>query len=247
MNISVSSNSLQLGKVAGRKAAEFIKNAIKAKGKAAIILATGASQFETLNQLISEKEINWGLVTMFHLDEYIALPSGHNASFRKYLKERFLSNVPPLKEVYLIDGNADPIGEVERLNRVIRDFHIDVALVGVGENGHLAFNDPPANFDICDPYIIAELDDRCRQQQVNEGWFNSIEMVPSKAISMSIQQILKSDHIICSVPDKRKSDAIGYCFGNGISNLYPASILQKHPSCFLFLEEASAEKLNALI
>jgi len=245
MNITVSSNSKELGKLAGQKAAELIREAINAKGEAAIILATGSSQFETINQLISEKGINWGAVTMFHLDEYISLPKEHPANFGKYLKERFLNHIPPLKKVFLIDGNSDANKEVTYLNDVIRNFDIDVALVGVGENGHLAFNDPPANYDITDPFIIVELDDISRQQQVNEGWFEGIEVVPKQSITMTIHQICNSSHIICSVPEKRKSDAVANCFGNGISNLYPASILQNHKSCFLFLERVSAEKLLA--
>jgi glucosamine-6-phosphate deaminase len=239
MKIIIRNNAVELGKSAGSAAAAIINEAIKEKGQANIILATGASQFETLKELITE-DIDWSKVVMFHLDEYIGLPDTHQASFRKYLKERFLENVSPLKAVYLINGEGDPDAECRRLNDVIRKHPIDVALVGIGENGHLAFNDPPANFEISDPYIVVELDRDCRKQQLNEGWFNKMEDVPSHAISMSIRQIMKSKHIICSVPDKRKAKAVKDCLEHPVSNLYPASILQHHHHCTFFLDKASA-------
>ncbi len=180
---------------------------------------------------------------MFHLDEYIDLPESSPASFRKYLKERFISKVPALKAVYLIDGEVDPVAECERLNGIIEKHPIDVALVGIGENGHLAFNDPPADFDIEVPYIIVTLDRECRQQQFNEGWFRSIEEVPTQAISMSIKQILKSTHIICSVPDNRKARAVKNSLEEKVNNLVPASILQLHQSCTFYLDNLSASLL----
>lgn len=203
-------------------------------------MATGASQFETLKQLIKEEGIAWDKVTMFHLDEYIGLPVFHKASFRKYLKERFLDKVPKLKAVNLINGEADPVEECKRLEELIKKSPIDVALVGIGENGHLAFNDPPADFETERAYIIADLDKLCRQQQINEGWFPSMEEVPAQAISMSVKQIMLSKHIVCSVPDKRKANAVRDTVEQKISNLYPASILQNHPDCYLYLDESSA-------
>ncbi|MEJ7676182.1 MAG: 6-phosphogluconolactonase [Chitinophagaceae bacterium] len=160
--------------------AELIINAIEQNGQANIILATGASQFETLKQLISEKDIDWSKVVMFHLDEYIGLPESSNASFRKYLKERFLDKVPALKATYLVNGETDPVRECNRLNSIIELHPIDVALVGIGENGHLAFNDPPADFDTKEPYIIVELEEQCRTQQFNEGWFKSVVRCTNK-------------------------------------------------------------------
>ena len=231
-----------LGEKAGKRAAELINKAIRVKGQANIILATGASQFETLNTLIKE-EIDWSKVVMFHLDEYIDLPESSPASFRKYLKERFISQVPPLKAVYLIDGEGDAVDECERLNEIIEKHPIDVALVGIGENGHLAFNDPPADFDTDIPYIIVTLDRECRQQQYNEGWFSSIEVVPSQAISMSVKQICKSAHIICSVPDNRKARAVINSLEEKVNNLVPASILQLHQDCTFYLDRLSASLL----
>ena len=244
MKIIIRNNSLELGKSAGNAAASIIKDAVKARGTANIILATGASQFETLKDLVTQ-DIDWSKVVMFHLDEYIGLPESHPASFRKYLKERFLNNVSRLKAFYLIDGEENAAAECRRLNDIIHKHPIDVALVGIGENGHLAFNDPPANFETNSPYIIVELDEICRRQQMNEGWFKTIDDVPKQAISMSVKQILKSKHIICSVPDKRKAKAVKDCLEQQVSNLYPASILQQHNHCTYFLDKASASLLIA--
>lgn len=244
MNIQIKDDPLKLGAAAGSAAAELIRQFIERQGSANIILATGTSQFETLNQLAREKNIQWDKVSMFHLDEYIGLTDTHPASFRKYLKERFLAKVPPLKAVNLINGETNAEAECVWLGDLITQYPIDVALVGIGENGHLAFNDPPADFDTEEPYIIVNLDEACRRQQYGEGWFKTVADVPEQAISMSIRQILKSKHIICSVPDERKSDAVKNCVENQVSNLFPASILQTHKNCTLYLDKASAKKLS---
>ena len=244
MKINIYNNPYQLGEAAGIAAAAFIRNAIDKNGTANIILATGTSQFETLNQLISETGIDWSKVVMFHLDEYIGLPITHPASFRKYLLERFLSKVPALKAAYLINGEADAQAECERIGELILKLPIDVALVGIGENGHLAFNDPPADFETEQPYIIVELDEACRKQQLGEGWFKSFEEVPKQAISMSVKQILRAKHIICSVPDERKALAVKNSLERQISNLYPASILQQHAACTFYLDKFSSSLLS---
>jgi glucosamine-6-phosphate deaminase len=244
MNIKILQNPVELGQSAGQSAAVLIKESIAQKGVANVILATGTSQFETLKQLVSEKDIDWGKVTMFHLDEYIGLPESHPASFRGYLKERFLEKVSPLQASYLIDGENDPLVECERLNNIIKIYPIDVALVGIGENGHLAFNDPPADFETERPYIIANLDKECRKQQYNEGWFKSVEDVPKQAISMSIMHLCKSKYIICCAPDSRKAEAVKECIDGPVNNLHPASILQHHPNCTYFLDKASAVFLS---
>ena len=244
MDIKTFNSPRQLGQAAGKDAAVLIRETIEKNGGANIILATGASQFETLNQLIAEKSIDWSKVVMFHLDEYIGLPVTHNASFRKYLQERFLAKVTPLKAAYLVNGETDPVAECARLGELIKRHPVDVALVGIGENGHLAFNDPPADFETVEPYIIVELDELCRKQQMGEGWFPSVEDVPRKAISMSVRQILKSKHIICSVPDGRKAAAVKNTVEQKVSNMYPASILQTHAGCTLYLDRASAALLS---
>jgi glucosamine-6-phosphate deaminase len=244
MQVHIFKNPAELGKAAGEKAAILIKNTIKEKGVANIILATGASQFETLKVLINDKAIEWDKVVMFHLDEYIGISEIHNASFRKYLKERFLAEVPALNAAHLINGEGDPAVECKRISDIIHNHPIDVALVGIGENGHLAFNDPPADFETAEPYIIVALDEDCRRQQLNEGWFATFDEVPSHAISMSIRQIMKSAYIICSVPDERKAKAVKDCLQNEVSNLFPSSILQQHNNCNIYLDTASASLLN---
>ncbi|WP_439557139.1 glucosamine-6-phosphate deaminase [Dyadobacter sp.] len=243
MKISIGQTDKELGLMAGKKAANIIRKSIEEKGFANIIVATGTSQFETLNQLISEPDIDWSKVTMFHLDEYIDLPESHPASFRKYLHERFLEKLPSLKAAYLINGEGDADEETKLLDEIISKHPIDLALVGIGENGHLAFNDPPADFDTEKPYLIVNLDEPCRRQQMGEGWFGTLEEVPLQAISMSIRQIMKSAHIICSVPDQRKAVAVRDCLENEVSNLFPASILQLHSDCVFYLDKSSASLL----
>lgn len=245
MKINISENPVELGKESAAAAIAGINKAIAARGQANVILATGASQFETLKNLVLDQSIDWSKVVMFHLDEYIGLPETAPASFRKYLKERFLEKVSPLKEAILVNGENDPALECERLNKIIKDHPIDVALVGIGENGHLAFNDPPADFDTELPYIVVNLDEKCRLQQFNEGWFDSLEAVPAQAISMSIKQICKSKMIICSVPDARKAEAVKNSLEMEVGNNFPASILQTHSNCIFYLDKFSASLLSS--
>ena len=244
MFISIRNDPAQAGSEAGKRAASLIRQAIESKGNATIILATGSSQFETLNQLTGEEGIDWSKVTMFHLDEYIGLPVSHKASFRKYLQERFIEKVPALKNVNLIDGEADPEQECQRLESLISQSPVDAALVGIGENGHLAFNDPPADFETERAYLVVQLDEQCRQQQVNEGWFGAINEVPTMAISMSVKQIMLSRHIVCTIPGIRKAKAVKNTLERRVSNCYPASVLQNHPNCYLFLDNQSASLLS---
>lgn len=244
MTLSILKNAEEMGKAAGKKAAQILRTVIQEKGTANVILATGASQFEVLKQVLSEKDIAWDKVTMFHLDEYLGISISHPASFRKYLLDRFITVISPnLKEAFLINGENDGKKECERLGEIIKKHPIDLAFVGFGENGHLAFNDPPANFETEEPYLVVDLDQACRQQQFGEGWFESLESVPKQAISMSINQIMKTKHIICSVPDTRKAVAVKNCLNGEISNLNPASILQKHPNCAYFLDQNAATLL----
>jgi glucosamine-6-phosphate deaminase len=243
MKIHIAENIQTLGAEAGDAAVQQISNALEAKGQANIILATGTSQFVVLARLVQNRQIDWSKVSMFHLDEYIGLPITSPASFRKYLQERFVQRVAPLRNVFLINGEADPFKECERLNSLIRQYPIDLALVGIGENGHLAFNDPPADFETEQPYIVVDLDLACRQQQLGEGWFKGLGDVPRQAISMSIRQIMKSKSIICSAPGTRKAVPVKNCLAGPISNLSPASILQTHPDCRIWLDKDSASLL----
>lgn len=235
----------EMGAAAATSAAEVIKEAIENKGRANIILATGTSQIEMLKNLVTADRIDWPKVTMFHLDEYIALGEGHPASFRKFLKERFVDKVPDLKTVHFVDGDADaPQAECQRVGNIIAANPIDVALIGIGENGHLAFNDPPADFETEKPYIIVELDERCRNQQLGEGWFDTLEQVPKRAISMSIRQIMKSACLIVTVPDERKAEAVRNTVEGQVTPMCPASILQEHKDCKIFMDAEAASLLS---
>ncbi len=242
MEIIISKDKNELGLQAAKRGAQFIRVAIKENGSASIIVATGASQFEMLNILVKEN-IDWSAVTCFHLDEYIGQSETHPASFRNYLKVRFVDLVEP-KEFHYINGENNTIEECQRLHDLITKHPIDVAFVGIGENAHLAFNDTPADFEIIDAYIKVELDLPCRKQQMGEGWFGSLAEVPTHAISMSVSQIMKSRHIICSVPDKRKADAVAKSVDGKVTPMAPASILQKHNSTFLYLDQESSSNLN---
>ncbi|MHC4463299.1 MAG: glucosamine-6-phosphate deaminase [Planctomycetota bacterium] len=235
----------EMGAAAAAQAVEVIKKAIENKGQANIILATGTSQFETLKKLVAASEIDFSKVTMFHLDEYIGLGADHPANFRKFLKERFVDKVPSLKAVYFVNGDVDdPQQECRRLGAIIAKHPIDVALIGIGENGHLAFNDPPADFQTEEPFIIVELDDRCKRQQLGEGWFEALEQVPRQAISMTICQIMKSACLIVSVPEKRKAEAVKNALEGQVTNMCPASILQRHQNCKIFMDTEAASLLS---
>lgn len=238
MEIVLSETKQLLGLKAANRGAELIRKAIRLKGKANIIVATGASQFEMLNELVKE-EVDWSVVTAFHLDEYIGISENHPASFRKYLKERFVDLIS-LKEFNYVNGETNPSGECVRLEKLISEHPIDVAFIGIGENGHLAFNDPPADFETEEPYLIVKLNAACRRQQLGEGWFPTFNDVPEKAISMSIRQIMKSKAIICTVPDERKATAVRDTISNEISPECPATILRTHPNAVLLLDFAAA-------
>lgn len=232
-----------LGQVASDQAASAIRRAIAEKGTARIVVATGASQFPFLEALTAAPEIDWTRVEMFHLDEYIDLPITHRASFRRYLRERLIDKVGILHH-HLLDGENDPRKTIREVSAAILEAPIDIAFVGVGENGHLAFNDPPADFTVDDPYIVVTLDEACRRQQVGEGWFDDMAEVPTQAISMSIRQIMRAREIICIAPDARKAQAVKACFEGEISPLAPASILRTHPNATLYLDRASASLLT---
>lgn len=245
MQREISPTKIENGRLAAEKAAALLKSALERKDSVRFIVATGASQFEMLDHLCTISGIDWGRTEMFHLDEYLGLGIDHPASFRKYLQERLVDRVHPGK-VHFVQGDApDPIEETRRLGRLITERAVDLALVGIGENGHLAFNDPPADFETDAPYLIIELDRACRLQQVGEGWFETVDDVPTRAISMSIRQIMKSEAIVCTVPDRRKAQAVRDCMAEGapVTPHHPASILQNHPNVFVYLDRDSASLL----
>ena len=244
MEIQIFDTKERCGVAAADKAGEVLGKAIAAREHARFVAATGVSQFEFLKTLTGKGSIDWERTTMYHLDEYIGLSEDHPASFRRFLRERLIDSVHP-GNVHLIQGDAeDPYAECRRLNALFPREGIDVAFLGIGENGHLAFNDPPADFATEEPYIVVELNEACRQQQLGEGWFATLEEVPRRAISMSIQQIMKARTIICTAPDKRKAEAVKQCLEGEISPDHPASILRRHPSVFMYLDRDSASMLE---
>ena len=243
MKIFKADTKKETSEAAANAASMKLREAITANGHACFIVATGASQFDFLSALTVDASIDWTKTTMFHLDEYIGISDTHPASFCKYLQERLVDIVQPGTVHFLNGETNDPQSECERLNQIISQHQIDVAFVGIGENGHLAFNDPPTDFETEDPYIVVELDEACRLQQVGEGWFNGLDDVPTHAISMSIRQIMKAQTIICTVPDERKAEAVQNCLHGEITPMYPASILQEHPDCTVYLDAGSASLL----
>ena len=243
MKVEVFESKMKLGVAAANKAAEIIRQAIADREVAFVIAATGASQFEFLDALVVQ-DLDWTKTVFFHLDEYVGLSATHPASFCRYLKERILDRIP-VSAFHFINGEAEDVWEeCRRVGRLLSKQPIDVAFVGIGENGHLAFNDPPADFETEQSYIVVDLDEACRQQQVGEGWFKNIEEVPRQAVSMSIQQILKAHSVLCIVPDERKANAVKSCVEMEVSPLRPASILQTHNDVTLYLDRESASLLS---
>jgi glucosamine-6-phosphate deaminase len=236
----------EMARVAAEQASAILRQTIQAQGKARLIAATGASQFEFLEVLTSLPGIEWPKVEMFHLDEYIGLPASHPASFRRFLRERLIEKAG-IKNYFLLDGEQDLAEVIRRAGQALLSAPIDVAFVGIGENGHLAFNDPPADFETEEPYIVVNLDEACRRQQLGEGWFASLADVPQRAISMSVRQILKAKKILCIVPDSRKAEAVKACLEGEISPLAPASILRTHPDTIVYLDAQSAALLSPAV
>ena len=235
----------EMAAAAASSVVQALNHAIRTKGQANLVLGTGNSQYEMYEHLVASTGVNWFKVVMFHLDEYIGLEPGHPAALRTYLLKNFVDKVGPLRAMYLVKGEApDPVQECKRLAVLIEAHPIDVACIGFGENGHVAFNDPPADFETEEPYIIVQLDERCRRQQVNEGWFKSLQQVPPRAISMSIRQILKSKQLVATVPDLRKAEAVKNALEGPVTPQCPASIVQQHENCFVFLDEPAASRLS---
>ena len=238
MEIRICKDRYELGKSAAAYTAALINQTIEEKGSARIALSTGASQFDTLAALIEEK-VDWSRVEMFHLDEYMDLPETHPASFRLYLREKFTSKVK-LGAVHFVQGTRE---NIEEISREILKSPIDVGLIGIGENSHIAFNDPPANFDVEDPYIVVALNDTCKKQQVGEGWFATVDDVPKYAVSMSVKQIMRCRNIVSCVPYAVKAQAIYDTLTKSLSNMTPATMLKTHPNFTLYVDNDSAAKL----
>jgi glucosamine-6-phosphate deaminase len=245
MRVRFFDTKAELAREAADAAAACIRDAIAERGGARVVAATGASQFGFLEALTTTPGLEWSRVAFFHLDEYVDLPASHPASFRRYLRERIIDRVHP-GAFHLIDGEAlDPAAECRRVGALLAERAPDVAFVGIGENGHLAFNDPPADFETSEPYLVVELDEACRRQQLGEGWFESLEQVPRRAISMSIRQILEAREILCIAPEARKARAVRDCLEGEIGPDLPASALRQHARATLYLDRDSAALLTA--
>lgn len=241
MKIVVEKNAELLGLAAARNAAAILQAAIQTNGCARIVLSTGASQFEFLSAFIKQ-DVDWSKVEMFHLDEYVGLPETHIASFRKYLKERFVSQVP-LKAAYFVKGEGDVENNIAQLSQELLKAPVDLGLIGIGENGHIAFNDPPADLEDASCYKVVHLNDRCKQQQVNEGWFATLDDVPECAISMTVQQILKCRHIISVVPNERKAEAVKNTLAQSPNAMVPATQLKTHSNWSLYIDSGAASQI----
>ncbi|HEX4764950.1 MAG TPA: glucosamine-6-phosphate deaminase [Lichenihabitans sp.] len=245
IDVHIAPNKAALAAAAAARGAAAMQEAIGGRGRANIVVATGASQFDMLAELVRRTDVDWSRVTAFHLDEYIAMPDTHPASFRRYLEERFTAYLPTLGRFVFIAGDApDLAAELARVNALIAAHPIDVTFAGIGENAHLAFNDPPADFDADVAFKVVRLEERCRRQQFGEGWFPTLDDVPHEAISMTIPQIMKSERVILAVPDRRKAEAVRATLEEPISPEVPASILRRHPACHLFLDPDSAALLR---
>lgn len=248
MQVIIAADRLQMGSWVADHAAQELRRVIAVRGEARLLIATGSSQFEVLDALSRHGDVDWTRVTGFHLDEYIGLSPDHPASFCGYLQSRFVDRVP-LRQFHYLRGDRDPSATIREVGAALNSHSpeqapLDVALVGIGENGHLAFNDPPADFKCDDPYIVVTLDEACRRQQVGEGWFGDMSQVPQHAISMSVRQIMKSAMIFCSVPDERKAEAVKNTLEGTVTPDVPASILQTHPNATLVIDRAAASLLS---
>jgi glucosamine-6-phosphate deaminase len=243
MILKLFEDKASLAKAAADQAATAITGAIRDRGKARVIAASAASQFEFLEALTATPGIDWKRVELFHLDEYIGLPMSHPASFCKFLQERLIGKAG-ITNYHLLNGEENPVRVIRETSKFLSAAPIDVAFVGIGENGHLAFNDPPADFETEEAFIVVNLDQACRLQQVGEGWFKDLSTVPTQAISMSVRQVMKSKEILAVVPDARKAHAIKACFDGEINPMAPSSILRTHPNATVYLDRHSAALLS---
>jgi glucosamine-6-phosphate deaminase len=243
MLLRVFDDKVSLANAAASQAASAIRLAIAEQGRARVVAASAASQFEFLEALTAAPDIHWKKVELFHLDEYIGLTMTHPASFCKFLQERLIAKTG-ISNYHLLDGSRDPAEVIRVVGKAIAASPIDVAFLGIGENGHVAFNDPPADFDTEEPYITVALDHACRLQQVGEGWFENLDAVPKQAISMSVRQVLKAKEILAVVPDARKAQAIKACFDGPITPMAPSSILRNHSNATIYLDRQSSALLT---
>lgn len=242
IHIHVHESSIELAQAAAVNAARILQGAVSQKGSARLVLSTGASQLEMLSEL-RKQSVSWEKVEMFHLDEYIGISALHPSSFRRYLREHFTRHVS-LKSVHEVVTEGDVAKQIEHLTFQLRQRPVDLSLIGIGENAHIAFNDPPADLQTRAAFLVVDLDENCKRQQVREGWFPSVHSVPSQAVSMSVYEIMQSRRIISVVPYAVKARAVKDAVTMTASAEIPASILRMHPQWDLYLDQESSSLLN---
>jgi glucosamine-6-phosphate deaminase len=248
IKLEVHPSKKDAGSAAARSAADALKQLEQAHREIGVIFATGASQLETLHALTSMPDLPWKNVRGFHLDEYLGIDENHPASFRRYLRENLTERVP-MREFFSIDGSSSDSDRVRQ--EYVQELHAadpQLCLLGIGENGHLAFNDPAeANFNDPDAMKVVTLDATCRQQQLAEGWFQTFEDVPERALTLTIPTLLKVPKLIISVPGPRKAQSIRRTLAEPISTECPATILRLHPDVTIYLDQESASELNGFV
>ena len=245
MQVRIFPNSDALAHVAAHEAAALIRAAVQRNGHARIVVATGNSQVAMMAKLVVLPDIPWAQVEAFHLDEYVGLPATHPASFRFWIRTRFEEKVRPGVVHYLEGDAADLDAELERYAALLAAGPLDLAFIGIGENGHIAFNDPPVA-DFLDPLRVKRvpLDEMCRLQQVGEGHFSNLAAVPKEAVTFTCSQLMAAENLVCSVPDLRKSNAVKDSLEGPLSEACPGSLLRVHPRATLYLDTESASKLS---
>jgi glucosamine-6-phosphate deaminase len=243
MKLHLEADCRAMSAAAAEHAAASLRRVINKSGKARVVAATGASQLEFLHALTALTGIDWPRVELFHLDEYVGIPEDHPASFRRYLRENLIDKTG-IRKFHSLDGTRPVQDVIREVGRELTSAPIDIMFAGIGENGHLAFNDPPADFETTEPYILVSLDEMCRQQQVGEGWFRRLEDVPTTAISMSIREMMKAHEMLVIVPDARKASAVKASVQGDVTALVPASIIRTHPNVTLYLDEPAASRLS---
>ena len=246
LHVEIHPDRAAMGAAAAARAADILRAAIAAKGSARIIVASAPSQDELLAGLTAAPGIDWSKVTVFHMDEYVGLPAGHPATFRAYQEQHLLAKVQPAAFHGIRGEAADPQAECARYAALMGEAPIDLVCMGIGENGHIAFNDPPVA-DFGDPAAVkvVELDEACRRQQVNDGCFPDIASVPRFAISLTCPTLMSGETLVCVVPGPRKAAAVRATIQDPVSTACPATILRRHPDATLYLDEASAALISA--
>ena len=245
MKVKLYETTAAMGEAAAEQAAEVLKQAIAKNGSARLLLSTGASQFAFFEAFV-KKDVDWKKVEMFHLDEYVGISKNHPASFNRYLRERFIDKVHPGK-YHLIDGEKDPEATIKEITELLDRKQVDLGLIGIGENAHIAFNDPPADFADKRAYKVVDLADRCLQQQIGEGWFKTKEECYKQAISMTCDRIMQCKTIISVVPYAVKAEAIYATLTSPLSENVPATLLKNHADTTVYIDKDSASMLSGEI